>query len=49
MVRVVVSLDDNRIITAFQDRVATNHWNKGNLDYFAETYQYLEVRDEDSL
>ncbi len=27
MVRVAVSMDDERIINAFQDRTATKHWN----------------------
>ncbi len=49
MIRVVVSLDDERIVTAFLDRVATRNWNKGNRDYFARRYQSLEVRDESSL
>ncbi len=48
MLRVAVSLDDELIITAFPDRTATGHWNKGNLDYFDRTYQSLEVRDESS-
>ena len=45
MVRVVVSMDDERIITAFPDRTATRHWNGGNRDYFARTYLILEERN----
>ena len=46
MVRLAVSMDDNRIINAFPDRTATRHWNKGNTGYFAGVYGDLEVRDE---
>ena len=46
MVRVAVSMDDERIINAFLDRTATRHWNKGNTGYFARVYGDLEVRDE---
>ena len=46
MVRVAVSMDDERIINAFLDRTATRHWNKGNTGYFARVYEDLEVRDE---
>ena len=45
MVRVAVSMDDETIITAFQDRTATRHWNKGNRDYFIRNYENLEERD----
>ena len=44
MVRVAVSMDDNRIITAFPDDTATKHWNEGNLSYFVRHYQDLEER-----
>ena len=44
MVRVVVSMDDTTIITAFRDTAATRHWNKGNLSYFVRHYQDLEER-----
>ena len=46
MVRVAVSMDDERIINAFPDRTATRHWNKGNSGYFAHVYGDFEVRDE---
>ena len=49
MVRVAVSLDDAVIITAFRDRTATRHWNRGNLNYFTLTYTDLEARDEGQL
>ena len=45
MVRVAVSMDDETIITAFRDRTATRHWNRGNQDYFIRNYQNLEERD----
>ena len=45
MVRVAVSMDDETIITAFRDRTATRHWNKGNRSYFVRNYQNLEERD----
>ena len=46
MVRLAVSMDDERIINAFPDRTATRHWNKRNTLYFARVYADLEVRDE---
>ena len=46
IVRVAVSMDDERIINAFPDRTATRHWNKGDTSYFARVYGDLEVRDE---
>ncbi len=46
MVRVAVSMDDERIVTAFIDSAATKHWSRRNLDYFDTHYQNLEVRDE---
>ena len=49
MVRVAVSMDDERIITAFPDRTATRHWNSGNRDYFDRTYQLLEARDASQI
>ena len=44
-VRVAVSMDDETVITAFRDRTATRHWNKGNRGYFIRNYQNLEERD----
>ena len=46
MVRVAVSMDDERIINAFPDRTATRHWIRGNTGYFARVYGDLEMRDE---
>ena len=46
MVRLAVSMDDERIINAFPDRTATRHWNKSNTGYFARVYGGLELRDE---
>ena len=46
MVRVAVSMDDERIVTAFIDGAATKHWSRRNLDYFNTHYRNLEVRDE---
>ena len=46
MVRVAVSMDDERIINAFPDRTATRHWSKKNSLYFGRIYGDLEVRDE---
>ena len=45
MVRVAVSMGDATIITAFRDRTATRHWNRGNPSYFIGNYQSLEERD----
>lgn len=45
MVRVAVSMDDETIITAFRDRTATRHWNKGSRGYFIRNYQNLEERN----
>ena len=49
MVRVAVSMDDELIITAFQDRTATNHWNKGNRDYFVRNYEDIEEGNASQL
>ena len=46
MVRVAVSMDDERIATAFPDTQATNHWNRRNMGYFERKYGNVEVRDE---
>ena len=47
--RVAVSMDDQRIITAFVDRTATRNWNKGNRDYFREKYRQWEEHHERTL
>ena len=46
MVRVMVSADDERVVTAFQDSTATRNWNRGNLDYFYRRYRNAEMRYE---
>ena len=46
MVRVAVSIDDERIATAFPDTQAANHWNRRNISYFHRKYRNVEVRDE---
>ena len=49
MVKVAVSMDDEVIVTAYLDRTATIHWNKGNRGYFANRCKGLEERDANSL
>ena len=44
MIRVAVSLDDNTIITAYPDRTAGRHWDRGDLEYFTRRCQDVEVR-----
>ncbi len=44
--RVAVSIDDRRIISAFLDTTATEKLNSGDIDYFQRNYERLEVRDE---
>lgn len=46
MVRVAVSADDARILTAFRDSQATRHWKRGNLAYFANKLEAMEAKDE---
>ena len=46
MVRVAVSIDDERIATAFPDTQANNHWSRGNISYFGRKYRNVEVRVE---
>ena len=42
LVKVAVSLDGMRIITAYQDRTATNSWNRGSRSYFETRCADLE-------
>ena len=49
MIKVVVSLDDERIITAYQDRNATNNWKRGDRAYFLERCRSLEERNAGDL
>ena len=44
VVRVAVSLDDSTVITAFKDRSATVHWQRGNLAYFSGKLSNLQDR-----
>ena len=44
LMRVGVSMDDQRIATAFWDSTATNKLNSGDLDYFRRNYERPEVR-----
>jgi len=49
LVRVAVSLDGQRIVTAYPDRTATAHWSRGLSDYFTGRCQDLEERDAGDL
>ena len=49
MVRVAVSMDDEKIVTGFRDRGATRSWNKKNREYFVTSYRDLEERNEGYL
>ena len=44
--RVAVSMDDQRIPTAFADTPATDKWNSGDFDYFQRIYEEWEIRNE---
>ena len=44
--RVAVSIDDRRIISAFLDTTATKKLINGDMGYFQRNYERLEVRDE---
>ena len=46
VIRVAVSLDDKEIVTAYPDRTAKNHLNRGNLAYFTKKLADMEVRDD---
>ena len=46
LIRVVVSMDDERIINAFKDSNATRAWNLGNYDYFHRRLMNSEVRHD---
>ena len=45
VIRVAVSLDDKRIVTAYPDRTARNHLIQGEFAYFANQLANMEVRD----
>jgi hypothetical protein len=44
VVRVVISLDDTMVVTAFLDQTADGHWKNGNLAYFANRLQLMQER-----
>ena len=46
MIRVAVSMDDEKIITAFEDQRATRALRQGNDDYFDTDYEDWEKRIE---
>lgn len=46
VVRVAVSMDESRILSAFPDRNATRNLVRGNRDYFADRYRDSEERDD---
>ena len=46
LMRVAVSIDDRRIISAFLDQTATQKLNNGDMGYFQRNYERLEMRDE---
>ena len=46
MIRVAVSMDDERIITAFADQSATRALRRGDDDYFDMEYEDWEKRVE---
>jgi hypothetical protein len=46
LMRVAVSIDDQRIISAFLDTNAAEKLNSGDMGYFQRHYEQLEVRDE---
>ena len=44
VVRVAVSMDETRILSAFPDRNATRNHVRGNIQYFIDSYRDLEER-----
>jgi hypothetical protein len=45
MLRVEVSLYDERIVAAFPDEGATKAWKRGDLDYFRKRLADMEERN----
>ena len=45
MLRVAVSLDDERIVAAFPDEGATKAWKRGDLEYFRRRLAEVEERN----
>ena len=48
MLRLVTSMEHNRLVTIHPDGDATAQWLAGNLAYFEERYQHLEIRDAET-
>ena len=46
LMRVAVSMDNQRIATAFVDTSATEALHNGDFDYFQRNYEQVEMRDE---
>ena len=46
LMRMAVSIDDRRIISAFLDKTATEKLNNYDMGYFQRNYERLEMRDE---
>ena len=46
LMRVAVSIDDRRIISAFLDKTATEKLHNRDTGYFQRNYERLEMRDE---
>ncbi len=46
VIRVAVSLDDSRIVTAYPDRTAAIHLSRGTFAYFTNKLANMEVRNE---
>ena len=45
MMRIVISLDDEAIITAYDDGTAAENFLNGKISWFRERCRELEVRD----
>ena len=46
LMRVAVSMDNQRIATAFVDTSASEALHDGDFDYFQRNYEQVEIRDE---
>lgn len=49
LLKVVISMDDARIVTVHPDRNATKAWRTGRREYFTMKYQALEESDESHI
>lgn len=47
--KVVISMDDARIVTVHPDRNATKSWRTGQREYFTMKYQNLEESNESRI